>query len=94
MERTYETAAALVGRCGLDMGCRADTAIAQEAQQLCDVAALLAPGLAADTFVSAPNPVLVALNVQFVEIRQHQTALCKPTVKTQCVLSFDINDAR
>jgi hypothetical protein len=33
--------------------------------------------------VSASNPVLVALNAQFAEISQHQTALCEPTVKRQ-----------
>jgi hypothetical protein len=58
------------------------------------VVALTAPGLTADTSVSAPNPVLVALNVQFAEISQRQAALREPAVKCRCVPSFHVDDAR
>jgi hypothetical protein len=58
------------------------------------VVGLTQPDLTADTSVSAPNPVLVALNAQFAEISQRQAALRDPTVKRRCMPSFDVDDAR
>jgi len=73
---------------------RTCTTIAQELQELCDVVALSTPGLGENALVPAPTAVLVPLDVHIAEIGQHRTALREPTVERQCVLCFDVNDAR
>jgi hypothetical protein len=72
----------------------AATTIAQELQELRDVVALSTPGLGENALVPAPPAVLVTLDVHITEISQHRTALREPTIERQCVLCFDVNDAR
>jgi hypothetical protein len=84
----------IVSRCGLDTARRAYGATAQELQQLHHLEAFTAAGLGANALVSTPTATLVPLDVCVPKISQHHTTLRDPTVKSQCVRYFDIDDAR
>ncbi len=84
----------ILSRCGLDTNRRAYTLIAQELQHLRHSMRLDTPSLRPNTLLPTTSTVPVALEVNLPDIRQHNAALCEPTVKCHRMQCLDINDTR